>query len=183
MANEKSDWSKIDSILGYKQSSPDEVHQPKEISLSGDSVPLDHSIKQQDPVGILAKLQQGRLTRKASLSAMKARYDSQIEVLCHQLTQAVVVEKAKVDVLADQYLKEIDSQHLAVLSELGLRNKETRERALLKLTQSTVDRLKEVQEMDWPEAIIHETIGQILQLKTRAVGEIMSELGMSEGDG
>lgn len=175
----QTDWSFIDSA-NEKIKQPDQLIPAKVSTLAPKkSVDAVAPIKSDEPQGILAKFQQGRLSRKASLEAMRLKYDSQIEALSHNLTKACQVEKAKADVMADEYLKELDAQHLLVLSELGLRNKETREKALMKLTQSTVDRLKEVQQMDWPESMIQETIQEILELKKRAVVDIMNELGAS----
>ncbi|MDB4767067.1 hypothetical protein OAG71_05215, partial [bacterium] len=127
--------------------------------------------------GILSNYKKKNLSRKASLSALKIQYDGQLDVLRHQIGQACRVEKSRADVHAEQYLKELDAKHLEVLSELGLRNKETREEALLKLTDSTVERLKEVQAKDWPPSLIDETISELFKLRSRAVAEIMNELG------
>ena len=176
----KSDWSVIESVT-QKQKQPEQLV-PAEIAnlASHDSVVSQKMAEQgEEPQGILARFQQGRLSRKASLEAMKLKYDSQIKALGHNLAKACQVEKAKADVMADEYLKELDAQHLQVLSRLGLRNKETREKALMELTQSTVDRLKEVQQMDWPPSMIEETINDLLELKKRAVADIMNELGAS----
>jgi hypothetical protein len=130
-----------------------------------------------EPRGILAKFQKQILSRKASIEALKARYDSELEFLTHKLSKACQVEKAKIDVMAEQFLQELDAQNLQVLSELGLRNKETRERALLALTESTVAKLKEVQEKDWPPTLIDSVVGELLALRKRVVDEIMAELG------
>ena len=185
MAKEKSDWSKFESMrdpAGENSGRSQEVVEPNTLIQPAKGVGAGLPIQCEDPQSLLAKYQKGRLSRKASLEAMQATYDSRIEVLNHQLMKAVVVEKAKADVLAEKYLKELDSQHLVILSEMGLRNKETREDALMRLTQSTVNRIRELQQMDWPESMIKETFDQILELKKRAVGEIMSELGVSQSD-
>ena len=183
MEKKKSDWSKFELLQDEDSNQlsidPIENKPTNQVAVPAAKADADQVLQGEDPKGILAKYQEKRISRKASLTAMKATYDAQIEVLNHRLTQAVIVEKAKADVQAEEYLQQLDAEHLAVLSEMGLRNKETRERALLRLTQSTVDRIKEVQDMDWPESMIKETMTQILALKKRGVDEIMSELGMN----
>lgn len=178
-SEKKTDWSVIESVNQKKPQPAELIPVSVQLPAAQPKEQKAHPNQGEAPQGVLAKFQQGVMTRKASLEAMKLRYDSQIEALGHQLAKACQVEKAKADVVADEYLKELDAQHLQVLSELGLRNKETREQALMKLTQSTVNRLKEVQQMDWPPSMIEETIGEILELKKRAVAEIMNELGAS----
>ncbi len=87
------------------------------------------------------------------------------------------MKKTQADVLAKEYLSELDARHLEVLTEIGLRNKDTREKALLELTDRTVEKLREVQAKDWPEALIEDTIDKLLGLRQRLVDEILEELG------
>ncbi len=135
-----------------------------------------NSVEGETPDGLIAQYQQKHLSRKATVQALKLRYESELDALQHRLNKACQIEKSRADVMADEYLKELDAQHLKVLSDLGLRNKETREKALLRLTESTVERLKEVQNKDWPPSLIDETIQEIFALRKRAVAEIMNEI-------
>ena len=178
--DKKTDWSAIDEIhkrhVKPPQVSDKSVSMPKARLPLPVPAPLKNE-NDQEPQGVLAKFHEGRLSRKASVQALKVRYDKQIEALTHQLSQACTVEKAKADVLADEFLRELDAQHLKVLGELGLKNTETRIAALAKLNQVIVDRVSEIQGKDWPESMIAETIDSIFELQRRGRDEILNELG------
>jgi len=131
---------------------------------------------------ILTKWRENKLGRKATLQALDAHYGSQLEALKYNLTKAVQVQKARADVIAEEYLKELDARQLEMLAELGLRNKDTREKALMKLTDTTSARIKEVQEKDWPEPLIKDVIDELFKLRKRVVSEIMKELGGDHSD-
>ncbi len=178
----KTDWTVSEAVRGGGRRRPAASNAPTTTTgkLMQSPPTTDIKVQEETPEGVMVKYKQKRLSRKASVAALKLRYDSELDALKHQLTRACQVEKARADVMADEYLKELDSQHLQVLGELGLKNKETREKALLKLTDSTVERLKEVQEKDWPPTLVEETITEIFQLRKRAVAEIMNELGSAD---
>ena len=128
-------------------------------------------------LGILGYLKSKSLGRKAAMESIQLHYSSQLDVLAHSLTKATQVRKSRADVLAEEFLKDLDTQHLAVLTEFGLRNKETRERALIDLTEATAAKLREVQEKDWPLELVQDTIKQLFTLRKRVVAEMMEELG------
>ena len=98
------------------------------------------------------------------------------------LFRSVLMRKAEADVVAKEYLKELDSRQLEILARMGLRNKETRERALFDLTEMTATKLKEVQKADWPPELKTDTINQLFVLRARYVTEMMEELGNYPGD-
>jgi hypothetical protein len=133
-------------------------------------------------LGILGQWRANKLGRKAAMESIQLHYTSQLDALAHQLAKAAQVRKAQADVMAEEFLKELDTQHLAVLTEFGLRNKETRERALIELTDATASKLREVQEKDWPEELIRDTIMQLFSLRKRVVSEMMKELGGEYGE-
>ena len=85
--------------------------------------------------------------------------------------------KARADVDYENYLKELDAEHLEVLAELGLRNKDVRERTLLQLTEMTAVKLKEVQAADWPNELKDATVNELFELRKRFAAEMMKELG------
>lgn len=94
-----------------------------------------------------------------------------------QLSAGLRVHKSKLDLQAEEYLKSLDAQHLEVLGQLGIRNAVTRWKAIMELNDMAVAKIKEVQEKQWPESLIDETIGQILAVKNRVAAEVMREFG------
>lgn len=141
------------------------------------SVPAEETSR-----GILMKFRERKISRKAALKALEASYNSQLDALNHSLVKAVQVQKTRADVVADEYLKELDARHMAVMDELGLRNIETRAQTLLKLTDQTVAKVKEVQERDWPQPMIEETVNELFKLRKRFIAEMMKEAGGDYAD-
>ena len=186
----KTDWSKAEAIL-ISEETPTTVRDQVARSVDrGELVPTRDSALPTTPAigipesgsGIIMKWKEKKLSRKATLKALEAHYSSQLDALTYSLTKAVQVQKARADVIAEEYLKELDARQLEMLAELGLRNKDTRERALLKLTDTTAARVKEVQEKDWPEQLVKDTLLELFTLRKRVVAEIMKELGGDHSD-
>jgi len=128
------------------------------------------------------KFRERKISRKAALKALEASYNSQLDALTHSLVKAVQVQKTRADVVAEEYLKELDARHMEVMDELGLRNKETRERTLVTLTDQTVAKIKEVQAKDWPPSMIADTMNELHKLRKRFIAEMMKEVGGDYAD-
>lgn len=179
----KTDWKKTEDLILRSSLPPAEIDDVPEGAPGAElsvrpAMPIAAPIPDAKAVqGILAKWRSNNLERGAALAALKENYTSQLDVLKHCLTAAARVKKTQADVMAEEYLKELDARHLEVLTEIGLRNKDTREKALLELTDRTVEKLREVQGKDWPEALIEDTIQKLLGLRERLVAEILEELG------
>jgi hypothetical protein len=179
----KTDWEKTEALIRRTSLTPAEREgAPEEpsaqVPVVRDSMAVGHPIPDAKALqGILAQWKANTLERRAALDAMKENYASQLTVLKHCLTAVAKVKKSQADVLAREYLSELDARHLEVLTEIGLRNKDTREKALLELTDRTVEKLREVQAKDWPEALIEDTIQKLLGLRERLLAEILEELG------
>lgn len=178
---QKTDWSRVNSQL-VKHSDPQRNISPG--NESRDNLPADLPAPSQievpemtAPAGILTQFKENRIKRKSALAALQTHYDKQLDVLTHTLSRVGQVEKARADVIAEEYLKELDAKHLEVLVELGMRNKQTRERALLELTDQTVKTIQDVMAKDWPEELISETINQLFSLRKRVIAELLKELG------
>jgi hypothetical protein len=180
---DKTDWSYLDPIR-----SPKKPEIGKVVQTSGQSelVPLERSdvpapinpgVPDIDSLGFLMRLKKNKLEKKAVVRELEVFYGKRLDVLAYKLERAGQVEKARSHLIAEEYLKELDAKHLEVLSQIGLRNKDTRERGLLQLTDMTVARIKEVHEKDWPPELVNETLQELLVLRKRYVAEMMRELG------
>ena len=177
---QKTDWSRVNAQL-VKQ---DPQRNVPSRSDTRENLPADLTAPSQieipemtAPAGILTQFKENRIKRKSALAALQTHYDKQLDVLTHTLSRVGQVEKARADVIAEEYLKELDAKHLEVLVELGMRNKQTRERALLELTDQTVKTIQDVMAKDWPEELISETINQLFSLRKRVIAELLKELG------
>jgi hypothetical protein len=176
----KTDWSMVSaSISKYPSRSitPAPIRSTELAEANAINVP-----ELKAPDGILSQFKANLIKRKAAMTALQTHYDSQLDVLTHTLAKAAQVEKSRADVMAEEYLNELDAKHLEVLAQLGMRNKQTRERALLELTDQTVARMRDVMAKDWPQELIEETISDLLALRKKVLAEILKELGSAYDD-
>lgn len=134
----------------------------------------------EQPLDFIGKLKANAKNRKAVMEALDAHYASQLDGLQAQLAAGLRVQKTKVDLQAEEYLKTLDAKHLEMLGQLGVRNAATRWQAIMELNDLAVTKIKEVQERQWPELLIDETINQILSLRKRVAAEVMKELGAED---
>ena len=182
----KKDWSRVESVLNEKAPKP----VPAELVPSGDAatLPLEKSdvptplvVPRPDLMagqGIIARLKANQVGRKAALEQLQVQYNGQLEILKESISQAVKVHKTRVGVAAEEYLRTLDSKHLELLTQLGMRNAATRWKAVTDLTDMAVAKISEVEGKDWPQRLIDDTIEKIFALRERVATEIMKELGI-----
>jgi len=174
---DKPDWSRVDKAIKDK-TAIERTSQSKDLLSTQPPSEQSDILTQRItvPNTILAQYKAGKLQKKVALQALEENYTAQLEVLKHQLKQASLVRRTQIDVLAEEFLKDLDSRHLAVLNEIGLRNMDTRLNALMELTDQTTQKLREVLAKNWPQSLIDETIQNIDVLRKRMVHDIMKEL-------
>jgi hypothetical protein len=127
--------------------------------------------------GILMQWQKNKIDRKTALEAIQVQYDAQLDALRFQLRKAVSVSNARADRIAEEFLNKLDSEHLQILKDLGLRNAETRASALIEVREMIAAKLSEVQTKNWPQPLLERTIDDLLDLEKRVCAEMMKELG------
>lgn len=178
----KTDWSFMDTKRPPKRAgeSP-EVHA---VDLMKAVAPATPGKREAAPLpaldssrGVLMEFKANRMGRKATLEALQEQYNSALTIYKHHLQNVVLGQNARDDVDYAAYQKQLDQEYLEVLAELGLRNKSVRERTLIELTDMTANRLKEVQEKDWPKALKDSVIDDLIALRQRFSDEMMKELG------
>jgi hypothetical protein len=181
---EKRDWSRVEKVMNPiaapSKQAPEQQNVIIETGHRDTPAPLIVAPKLDDQ-DFLVKWKAGRISRKAALEAMQTHYDSQLDVFRETMAQKVKVQKTKLGLIAEEYLNSLDSEHLERLQQFGMRNTATRWKAITDLTDAAVAKINEVQSKDWPDALINETIAQILDLRKRVVAELVKELG-SEHD-
>jgi hypothetical protein len=180
---DKTDWSFLETSRSGEKS---QAGKAARTSGRAELVPVEHLdvpapinpvVPDIDSFGILMRLKKHQLEKKAAVRELETFYEKRLDVLAYKLERAGQVEKARSSLIAEEYLKDLDAKHLEVLSQIGLKNKDTRERGLLQLTDMTVARIKEVHEKDWPPELVNETIQELFALRKRYVAEMMRELG------
>lgn len=182
--NSPPDWSRVERLNNPKKASPRDsramVPASSPPSLPPAVAPPTQgsiALPVEQPRDFISKLKANAKNRRAMMEALDAHYASQLDGLRAQLSAGLRVHKSKLDLQAEEYLKSLDAQHLEVLGQLGIRNADTRWKAIMELNEMAVAKIKEVQDKQWPESLIDETIGQILAVKNRVAAEVMREFG------
>jgi hypothetical protein len=178
-------WSRVNS----RARSREEVKAPAEpdvevgaVEARGASLVVPEAVAittpgTEGPGGFLMKWQKRQIDRKTAIDALQAHYNAQLEVLGYQLRSAVTVSKARADRIAEEFLTKLDSEHIQVLKEMGLRNAEVRATAMIQVRDMIAAKLKDVQDKDWPEQLVNRAIDDLLDLERRVCSEMMKELG------
>lgn len=184
---EKKDWSRVESLLSAHDGNPGSLAGPLMqagdrvlVSAENSEVPAPLIVPAPDSMasqGILMKLKANQLGRKAAIEQIQVQYNGQLEVLKETVSQAVRVHKTRIGVAAEEYLRTLDSKHLELLMELGMRNAATRWKAVTDLTDMAVAKINEVEGKNWPQRFIDDTINKIFSVRERVANEIMKELG------
>lgn len=179
-------WKRVETRMSRKEESPSEpqgilspIGQSEAATgISGIpapiSVPLPDTGSQR---GILMQWKKNQIDRQTALKAIQAQYDAQMDALSYHLKKAVTVANARADRIAEEYLKKLDSEHIQVLKDLGLRNAETRATALIQVRDMIYAKLREVQTRTWPQPLVDQTIDDLMALEKRVCAEMMAELG------
>ena len=184
----KKDWSRVDGLLSAKDPTPAptpgqlvRTRDPALVPAENSEIPAPLIVPRPDLMasqGILAKLKANQLGRKAALEQLQVQYSGQLDVLKETVSQAVKVHKTRIGVAAEEYLRTLDSKHLELLTQLGMRNAATRWKAVTDLTDMAVAKINEVEGKNWPQRFIDDTINKIFAVRERVANEIMKELGI-----
>lgn len=185
---DKTDWSFMEPILKKVNSQPPVSGQGTRSIGGVELVPAGETNAPAVPTlavpdktaahGILMRYRQNKLSRKSTLQALELTYKTQLDALTHNMVRALQVKKTETDVIAEEYLKELDARHMEVMNDLGLRNIDIRNRTLEKLNDQYVAKIKEIRGKDWPPDVIAETLELMSKLRMRFIAEMMTEVGL-----
>ena len=182
-ASQKTDWGFVDGAkptTTAATSTEKPFESTEVVRVVASAVPPAPTLnipKVEPSLGIIGQWQAGTLTRQAAVKQLSAVYDAKYDILKHTLKKAVEMKTAEADVQAMEYLKELDSEKLAILSKLNLKNKATRETHLNELHESTAARLREVREANWPERLKLDAYDRLFELNKRYADEMWAEVG------
>jgi hypothetical protein len=180
--NKQTDWSIVNNAIQKRQSEtslPLNPNRPLEVPNQlrdnrGVASPEGGVVK---PDGVIANFQLQKVSRKAAVEHLKTWYAAQLDVARHHLAEVARVRKAESTVLADQFLRGLNAQNLAYLTQLGLTNERTRVEGVMALNDHTSKALKEIETRDWPPALRGRAMGAILERNEKFMGQLMNELG------
>ena len=166
----KTDWSRVD------HSAPDR-NLPEVIPTGPEVLAPAPS---QTVGGVLQRLKEGKIVRKAALHELEVIATARLDVLTHQLQEAAKVKKTEATVTADRFLKELDLQFQEVVQALGIRNEAIRRETLKKLSDETSRDLKEIVNKDWPDFMKNETIDAINHRWRQFLRNLMKDVSGDE---
>ena len=177
---EKEEWEQVNRALEKKRMDQDlpvgsgpAAATPPGLSSSPDAMGR--------PDGLIANFQAGKVQRAAVIEHLRTWYAAQLGVTKHRLAEAARVRNAEATLIAEQFLRALDQQHLEYLTTLGLRNLEVRQKALIQVGDQTTNILRDMQNRSWPQQLIDKTIQGIVELHERFFAKTMKELG-EQGD-
>jgi hypothetical protein len=131
----------------------------------------------QKPDGAITQFKANQIGKKAALKHVETWYNGQIEAAEHAVNQAVRVRKAEATKIAERLLLDINEEHFRYLTSLGLRNEESRHKAMLELGDQTAKMLKEIDGRDWPPQLIEQAMHGVMERQTKFFQKLMEDLG------
>lgn len=186
---DKTDWSRVEEARKKAQggANPNQLpvvtRPPTPLEAQHSNAPSAlavDTLSTNEPQGILGRWKKNTISRRATLQALQAHYDAELDKFEHRLKQQVRVEKDRVDTFAKEYLAKLDLEHLKVIRELDVENADTRGEVMHTLNDKITARLREAKSADWPPELIDETINNLFALQKRAMAKIMAEVGQQE---
>jgi hypothetical protein len=126
---------------------------------------------------MIANYKANKITRAAVLEHLKAFHAAQLDAAKHHLSEAVRVRKADSTATAEQFLQLINARQVQFLTDIGLRDMQARGEALMKLQTQTSELLKQAMGQDWPDTLRDKAVAGILELNSRFMDRLMTELG------
>lgn len=168
---QKTDWSRVNDVATGRNMSDLVPAGPGALAVRQSA----------NDKGVVQKLREGKIKRRAAVQALERAATVQLEVLSHQLHEAARVKKTEATVLAEQLLKGLDLQFQEVLSELGLRNEGIRLATLKKLNDETAKELKEFANKDWPDFMREASIALVTERWRRFLNRLSQDVE-EEGD-
>lgn len=174
---QRTDWSTVNSAIQRRsaentlpiRASEDLAPPTSGLTAPRGSVP--------SPDNVVQSFKMKRVERRAAVQHLEAWYSAQLDVARHHLGEVARVRKAESTLVADQFLRHLNAQHLEYLTTLGLQNEAVRSRALLALNDQTSATLKDIQTRDWPEALVTSAIEGVLERQKRFMARLVNELG------
>jgi hypothetical protein len=125
--------------------------------------------------GILATWKANRMKRRSALDILEQQYKARLELVKHDVMNQVKVGKTQISIRAEELLKELDAKHLAIVSQLDMRNVSIRLKMMQDATDMVVSQLADVEKKDWPVQLKEEVIAKAFELRQKFIERIMKE--------
>jgi hypothetical protein len=119
--------------------------------------------------GLLMRLRAGHIRREHALETLRELVRAENEVIKHHFASVVLIEKTKIDVKLERYLKQLEAEHIGLLQEFEVENMDSRMQTLFKLNEKFVALARQAQSYEWPQELIQDSLEQLTELRLRVV--------------
>jgi hypothetical protein len=130
-----------------------------------------------EPLTIIGRFRANQINRKLAVAQLSEYYDARMDLIRHQLKEAVRAGKAQATEAGDRYLMELNRSHLGFLAELGLKNVDRRQEILIELNERTAQRLADITSRDWPDFLKDQAVDEITLMNQDFAQRLRHELG------
>ena len=165
-------FKKVDSIIKRDQTRTEPALR--------DESPITAITKQADEISqkkldLIGKFKGSAINRKAALEQLRKLHEAHLEAAAHALKQAVAVDKARVDTIANRYIFQVNEAFLEDMRVLGLQNVESRAQTNLELNNKMAALLRQAQAQDVPDSFKNQTIENICRMYKEFSDKLMEE--------
>ena len=181
MSDQSSKWDDLDKRMRGRREAEDKSQSsdalvPDVLPVSAPAV-TPPSAELPEPTTIVARFRMNQINRKLAVAQLTEYYDARMELVRHQLKEAVRAGKAESTEAADRYLMELNRNHLSFLAELGLKNVDKRQEILIELNERTARRLDDIRTRDWPAFLKDQAVDEITLMNKDFAERLRQELG------
>lgn len=136
----------------------------------------------EEPQGIIEKYQAGKIRKDAVLEYFRERYKTQLGMVKKELKAAARQHEALVTTKTEQWIEEINSEHMDFLGQVKLSTQKKRSELLRKLGDQITQDLRQLDQRrdEWPEDMVRDQIERNWEIYDRMADEITEELGSGD---
>jgi hypothetical protein len=180
MANK---WDDVDKILRDRKQRSKTSGTGKELVLEPEVLPAALPMRPgpapeaPEPSNIIARFKTRQIERKLAAAQLTEYYDARMELLKHQLKEAVRARKAEATESAERFLMELNQNHLKFVAELGLSNVDKRQDIMMELNERTARRIEEIYNRDWPQMLKDQAIDELMKMSEDFADRLRHDLG------
>lgn len=136
----------------------------------------------EEPQGVVEKYQAGRIRKEAVLEYFREHYKTRLGMVKRELKAAARQHDALVTTKTEQWIEEINNEHMEFLGQVKLSTQQKRSALLRKLGDQITQDLRQLQERrgEWPDSMVEDQIDRNWEIYERMADEITEELGSTD---
>ena len=100
---------------------------------------------------------------------------AKLEILQNEMQNSLMLEKARAEVAVAECHKRFEAFSTKALTNATIDDSSDRANAVIKLGNMTANRITEVHQQDWPQAIKADAIAELLKVRQQVLDRIRKE--------